>query len=144
MKKEAGPGGEEQCLRASWGGVGAGGEASQAVGTQAWETPDTGGLWPAKRGQSDSGAVIPGQGGQQVKAGAEAGGGAPLEHRAGPEGWVVASLARCWGSLGRPPMEPSLRGVPRPAGWEGLPVGSEATKERGHVMKGISRNQRFI
>lgn len=86
-----------------------------------------------KRGQSDSGAVIPGQGGQQVKAGAEAGGGAPLEHRAGPEGWVVASLARCWGSLGW-----------QPAGWEGLPMGSEATKERVHVMKGISRNQRFI
>ena len=94
--------------------MGAGGEASQAVGTQAWETPDTGGLWPAKRGQSDSGAVIPGQGGQQVKAGAEAGGGAPLEHRAGPEGWVVASLARCWGSLGLQQEQKGHSGVP---GW---------------------------
>ena len=103
-----------QCPRASWGGSGVGGEAweAAAVSAQAWETRGTRGLWPAKRGQSDSGAVIPGQGGQQVKAGAEARGGAPLEHRAGPEGWVVASLARRWGSLGRPPMELSLWGVP--------------------------------
>lgn len=63
----------------------------------------------------------PGQGGQQVKAGAEAGGGAPLNTEQGLGGLGGSLLARCqslWlathGAL--PP------GVARPAGWEGLPM----------------------
>ena len=127
-------------------GVGGGGGGQQRSAPKRGRLrAGIGGLWPAKRGQSDSGAVIPGQGGQQVKAGAEAGGRASLEHRAGPEGWVVASLAPGAGALlAGQPWSPRSEEHPGPQGGRGCPWEVRQLRERGHGKKGICRNQRFI